>query len=115
MKMPMVKAKQRLAVLWFAGAGVVFLGVLVLSLRAAPALAPSAVWSWYLPTVMPTLSLIIGILVGDALGHSVKKKSADAFLFRLTWAISASYLSVVALTLLLTPFADMSLKEVLDT
>jgi hypothetical protein len=115
MNIQMANAKQRLAVLWFSSAGVLFVGVLVLSLKAAPALAPSAVWSWYLPTVMPTLSLIIGVLVSDALGRGVATKTADLFLFKLTWAISAAYLSIVLITLLLTPFVEMALKDILDT
>jgi len=59
-----------------------------------------------LPTIMPTLSLMIGVFVAEALSQVAAQKSRiNLFLYRLTFWISALYLIVVALTILLPPLA----------
>lgn len=102
-------AKKRLAAVWFPGAGLIFLVVLAASILPDGATA-SKLWTWFLPTVMPTLSLIVGVLVLDARGRIAAVQEVDAFLFRLAFGLSAFYLIIVALTLLLTPFS----AELLD-
>ena len=71
------------------------------------------VFGWFLPIVMPTLSLIIGILIMDAIGKGIKFKIVDRFLFRVAFALSTFYLILVALTILLQPFAEKQPIEVI--
>ena len=66
--MDMTASQQRLAILWFGASGVIF--ALVLSRLAFGGIPPDGsklVWTWLLPNVVPTLSLMIAVLVAEAL------------------------------------------------
>src|SRR5437773_2388168 len=65
------------------------------------------VFGWFLPTVMPTLSLVIGVLVMDATGRGTKITKPDAFLFKLAMGLSCVYLATVLLTIVLQPFSSV--------
>lgn len=92
MTLHMSKCKRKLAALWFTGAGVLFFILLLQSIFGRYGDKSSEAWSWFLPTIMPTLSLVIGVLVMDTLGEGIRALEVDAFLFRLTFGISAAYL-----------------------
>jgi hypothetical protein len=99
--------KRRLAAAWFVGAGVVFFVVLIQSMLGRYGEDVNEAWGWLLPTVMPTLSLIIGVLVFDAMRTEDPTRTIDKFLFRLTLGLSISYLSAVLLVIALQPFAKV--------
>lgn len=104
--MTMDKAKWTLASVWLGGAGLIFLILVVQSMRDYYGSRAEDAWSWYLPTVMPALSLIIGVLVADFKvdrGHPIE---ALRPMMRLGIGISLFYLSMVLLTLLIQPFVD---------
>ena len=63
--MTLTKSKWVFASIWLGGAGLVFLILVVQSLVGRYGSQSEAAWAWYLPTVMPTLSLIIGVLATD--------------------------------------------------
>lgn len=107
-KMLMTKAKRRLAVLWFASAGLLFLIMLVQTISDRYSGHAQEAWGWMFPTVLPNLSLIIGVLVMDNLGHGLAQKYTDAFLFQLAFGISAIYLLAVNLLILLQYFSPLS-------
>lgn len=98
--------KRVLATTWFSGAGVVFAIVLVQSLLGRYDDQVNQVWGWLLPTVMPNLSLIVGVLVFDATQRPRGKNKIDRFLFRLTAGVSTTYLIAVLLVIALQPFAS---------
>jgi hypothetical protein len=57
---------------------------------------------------MPTLSLIIAVLVLDQLGKGVQMpRTADRFLFRLSIGLSAFYLLLILLSILIQPFTPL--------
>ncbi len=62
------------------------------------------VWAWFLPTVMPTLSLIVGVLTLDLTGAGGTDKQIDRFIFQLAFGLSLVYLAFVLLTVLLYSF-----------
>jgi hypothetical protein len=102
----LTQAKNRLAALWFTACAAIFLVVVVQSILGRYGENANKAFAWLLPTIMPTLSLMIGVLVAEALGHiAVHKSRINLFLYRLTFWISALYLVVVALTILLPPLA----------
>ncbi|NUN14374.1 MAG: hypothetical protein HUU55_12155 [Myxococcales bacterium] len=105
---PMNVAKRRLATLWFVGSGLAFALVLVQSILGKYGEQTADAWSWLLPTIVPTLSLIVGVLVMDALKKGVKTRSISRFMVSLTMGLSIAYLSTVLLTLLLQPFAPIA-------
>jgi hypothetical protein len=110
----MSRCQRGLAGLWFVGGGILFLVLIVQSLLGRYADKTTDAWSWFLPTVMPTLSLIIGVLVAEALGRNPTVKSADRFLYRFTLALSAAYLIVVFLVFGLKPFTSVGPIELMN-
>lgn len=108
MNILMSTAKKRLAILWFFWFTIIFLLLLIQTLAGVyKDKEITEAWSWFLPTVMPTLSLMIGVLVSDALGMSKKVNYVDKFLYRLSFSLSLLYLVVVSLTILAQPFSEL--------
>lgn len=102
---PISDCKRRLAVVWFVGAGITFFTVMLQSLLGRYGAQVTQAWGWLLPTILPTLSLIIGVLVFDAVQQADEGRRIGAFLFRLTVFLSGGYLLAVLLVVLLQPFA----------
>jgi len=107
--MTLTKSKWVFASIWLGGAGLVFTILVVQSLVGRYGAQSQEAWAWYLPTVMPTLSLIIGVLVSD-----FRTAKADALplpvsargLLWLGIGLSVFYLLLVAVTILAQPFVQ---------
>jgi hypothetical protein len=104
--LPIAYCKRQLARIWFIGGGLVFFIVLVPSLIGRYGEEVTQAWGWALASVLPTLSLIIGQLVFDAVQGTQGARTIDRFLFRLTVALSSFYLLAVLLVILVEPFAN---------
>ncbi|MGH8615997.1 MAG: hypothetical protein ACREYF_29295 [Gammaproteobacteria bacterium] len=105
-RIPANTARRRLATVWFSGAGFLF-GILMLqSLLGRYGRSAEEVWNWFLPSVVPTLTLVVGVLVSDALGHSGEQGEVDRFIFRLALVLSVSYLLVLTLPIVIAPFSE---------
>lgn len=106
--MTMDSSKWVLAAIWLVGAGGIFLLLVVQSLLGHYEPATQEVWGWFLPTVMPTLSLIVGVLVADSRIVRGSDKPvpgpANNLFFRLGAGMSVLYLLLVALSVLIQPF-----------
>jgi hypothetical protein len=114
MQIPMEECKIKLATTWFVGSGFVFL-ILVLQTifgRFGDGEVSEA-WGWLLPSIMPTLSLILSVLVMDAQGTGTNKRTVDRFLFRLSFGLSLAYLIIVASVILLRYFAPYKPLELM--
>lgn len=118
--MTLTRSKWMFAGIWLGGGGLVFLILVVQSLVGRYGSQSEDAWAWYLPTVMPTLSLIIGVLVSDfrtaatasittattpntGTDAKVLPVSARGLLW-LGVALSVFYLLLVAVTILAQPF-----------
>jgi cytochrome bd-type quinol oxidase subunit 2 len=99
----MREAKRRLARLWFVAAGVLFLIVLGQTVGNAYSGNADKAWAWLLPTVVPTLSLIIGVMVAEAHQAGRTEAEVDGFIVSLAMALSWMYLLVVLATILVQP------------
>jgi hypothetical protein len=97
--------RKRLATLWFGAGGALSLLLIAQTILGRYGDKASDVWGWFLPTVMPTLSLVIGVVASRSRDSS---KPADAFVFGLAFAISLLYLASVSLVFLLQPFVKRS-------
>lgn len=106
MRIPSDQAKKRLAIVWFVGGGVLFLLVVVQSLLGHYGKLTEDFLAWFLPTIIPTLTLILGVLVSDALGQSETGGSVDSFIYRLALALSIFYLITISLIILVQPWTD---------
>lgn len=110
----MTVCKRRLAALWFIGAGIIFFLIFGQTALGKYGDKASEAWSWILPTIMPTLSLIVGVMVMDTLAKNVKQTNVDTFFFKLTFGVSAAYLLAVLLTLLIQPFSTLTAFELMS-
>jgi hypothetical protein len=110
----MLRCKRRLATVWFALSGVIFLLLVVQTVMGHYGSKATDAWGWFLPNVMPTLSLIVAVLVLDQMGKSVHTRTADRFLFRLAIGLSCAYLLLILLSILIQPFAPLPPLELMQ-
>lgn len=113
--------KSVLAIIWLAGSGIVFF--LMFAMTAAggfqvyidcdpnmescpPTDISRSAWEWYLPTILPTLSLIVSTFVVDATANRKSFTKANSTLYPITIGISIFYLTLIFLTISVTPFVE---------
>ena len=107
MDLPISYCKQRLGALWFIGSGVLFFVMVFQSIFGHYGGHVADAWGWFLPTTLPTLSLISAVFIFDAISPMLSK-TVDRFIYRLTFWLSAAYLATVAITIFAQPFAAIS-------
>lgn len=107
--------RWQLAKLWFSLSGTIFLILIIQSMFGKYQGKVQAVWSWALPTLMPTLALIITVLGASALGASRdgSRKVKRSFYIISLW-LSALYLLLIIVTLLVEPFTPFESLELLN-
>lgn len=96
------RAKWRLATLWFVLGALILVIVFVQTLFDKFGSRSDEVWNWLLPTVMPSLTLITGVIVADAhAGATARRVGRRYYYFAL--GISGFYLALVLSILVLEP------------
>jgi hypothetical protein len=113
MQVSMVKCKKRLAMLWLAWGGFLFFLLLFQTIFGRYQEKAGEAWSWMLPTIMPTLSLIITVWAVDALQQATPARVVDRFFFGLSFGLSSLYLLVVTLIIVLPIFVSSDAEEAL--
>ena len=106
MRIQVVEARKKLTKVWFIWSLFLLFILIFQSILGRYENKTDEAWAWLLPSLMPTLSLIVGVLVTDKLGKSVKQKTVDGFIFKLSFILSIVYLFMVTLTILLSPFVE---------
>lgn len=106
----MAMCKRRLLILWLGIGGASLLLLLVRTLVGAYAPDENTIWGWFLPNIVPTLSLMIGVIVMDDVRRRNQKADAEeapasGFLFMLSYWMSAVYLSLMLALILYEAFA----------
>jgi hypothetical protein len=96
--------RSRLATLWLGAAGAIILTLVIQSLRQVYGPSVQEVWGWILPTLMPTLGLIVTVLGYTALDRGITETVVRKSFFVLAFWLSASYLFLILLTILIQPF-----------
>ena len=99
------KCKRGLATLWLSIGLFLFLIMIVQSLGGKYGEKAEEAWKWFLPTLLPTLLLIVGVLVADATSASKTGRRVDRFVFQIAFGLSLLYLLLVAVTLFYQPFS----------
>jgi hypothetical protein len=110
-QIPTKACRRRLATLWFAAGLVLFIVLVLQSVFDYYSYFGDEVedvWSWFLPSIMPTLSLIISVLVLDITSGRDAEKKIDPFFFWLAFLLSAVYLVLVATPLFIQPFIQFT-------
>lgn len=108
MKVSLDRARKRIALLWFLLSGVSFLLVLALTVTGFYGSEFGWVWNWFLPTVVPSLSLVVGVLVAEAFRSDKRPQTVDKFLYRMAWWFSLAYLLLVLGMLLAQPVVTIT-------
>ena len=105
-------SRWKLTTIWFVGGGIVVLLLIVLSIFS-PRYGEDLemLWGWVLPTIVPTLSLIITVLRAGAVNPTRDTNRVSLPFHRLTMALSIVYLSILTLTILVEPFARYDLVQ----
>jgi hypothetical protein len=104
--MNMRGARQTLTVIWFAGAACLFVVLLIQSFSGHYGDKIQDAWGWYLPSVMPTLSLMATTWFSDA--DSTGANAVDPFTYRGAMVLSIAYLLVLMATIFASPFTTMT-------
>lgn len=97
-------ARWQLAKIWFGMAGPTLLLLIFQSVTGKYQDKVQSVWSWALPTIMPTLSLIIAALGVNALEAEVDKSQVRRPFYLAACWLSVIYLLMVLFTILIEPF-----------
>jgi len=104
---PLESARNSLAKIWFIGSGIVFLILMVQSILGKYESSLQEVWAWFVPTVLPTLALMLGVIGAGALMPDQDKRKVKQFFFSLSKYLSLFYLLILTLTILLEPFSNI--------
>src|ERR1700693_6160773 len=105
-KVTLEYARLTLAKVWFGGCAVLFCLLIVQSFGTVYESHRPEVWSWALPTVMPTLSLIVAVLRSGAFEEGADKlaaKSVKPEFFATAFWLSVCYLALIIGSILATP------------
>ena len=105
MRISKSKCRTALGALWFLAGGGLFLFFVTQTIVGRYQDKTNEAWAWFLPTIMPTLLLMIGAFAADAMNEQDEKATVKPFFFVLSLGISLLYLIAVALTILLQPYA----------
>jgi len=92
--------------LWLGGSGFSAIILVVASILRGRADAARETWSWFLPLVLPTIGLMLGVLGAAAMARQKEKYVRKSFADIAFW-MSATYLILVSLTILLEPFSPL--------
>ncbi len=104
--MTMPKAKKMLASVWYVGGGIMFVLVGAWTIGGKYSDIIEDIWSWFLPSVLPTLLLITGVFVADAQTSPRKSRMVQRFMIVLALCLSVFYLLAVATVLFSIPFSS---------
>jgi hypothetical protein len=97
--LPLDDARTSLSRIWFLASGLNFLILLIQSLFGKYGSDTQQVWSWFVPSVVPTLSLVITVLGAGATEKSKEKRFVKIQFFDVARWLSAAYLTVLFLTI----------------
>jgi len=98
------RVRSRLAALWLGLGITIFLIVVVQSLLGKFGDDTQNAWGWLLPTVMPTLGMIVTVLGYTALDQNFSNSVVRRSFFWVAFFLSGMYLVLVLITILIQPF-----------
>ena len=93
MRILVADTRKRLMSIWFTGSGLVFALLLVQTILGKYGDQARDAWGVILPTFVPTLFLLIGILIAEAVGNANDSDvivTSDRFFFRLMYVLPPS-------------------------
>lgn len=113
--MPLEMARWRLAAAWLVGAGAVFIVVVLQSVLGHYADSTRAAWEWLLPSLLPSLGVIVTTLGQAAHEVEADKGTVRRSFYRLALALSIVYVALIALIILIQPFVAANPGDTIET
>jgi hypothetical protein len=107
------KGQQSVAILWFCGGGLAMLILIAQSIAGTWGTWVSDAWSWLLPTILPTLTLIISTVVVEATQQRTSHTEVNSFAYYLCLGLSAFYLLCVVTILITVNFVQIKPLELM--
>jgi hypothetical protein len=98
--------------MWFLAGGILFIILFVQTLSGHYGKEADVAWAWFLPTVLPTLSVIVGVVVSESFGKAGKDGTIGRFPLRVTVALSILYLLAVTAVFLWDQANQLPLMKV---
>jgi hypothetical protein len=104
----MATCQRILAIVWFIPSAALFGIFVIQTILGRYGDQVGDAWNWLLPTIMPTLSLVIGALVTVELNRDQSRRTYSKFMLILTSCISVVYLASVSVVVLFQPISPRS-------
>ena len=98
--------RVRLATVWLGGGSAILFIVVLQSLLGHYGDQTQEAWGWLLPTIMPTLGMIISVLGYTALDPFRSTSVVRGAFFNVALALSVVYLTLVLMTILVQPLTN---------
>lgn len=98
------EARNKLAKIWFIGSALPFVILVIQSILGKYGENVQSAWTWFVPTVFPTLTLMISVIGAAAIKPKEDRIVRRNFL-KITVGVSFAYLAVLSLILFLQPFS----------
>lgn len=113
--MQITQGINRLAVLWFAGAGLLFIILFLQTVFGRYGERTADVWDWYASVLLPVITLIAGAFFYGRSRASTRTGAVSRTVYHITFGMSLVYLVVVNAAVLLSPFSPLPPLELLET
>jgi hypothetical protein len=110
---PLETVRVRLGRLWLIGALAITTIMVVQSLLGRYEKDVQEAWGWLLPTIMPTLGMIVAVLSYTALDRTLLNTSVRRSIYQITWWLSLVYMFFILLTILVQPFTSRQPVELM--
>ncbi len=107
------KGQQRIAILWFCGGGLAMIILIAQSIAGTWGTWVSDAWSWLLPTILPTLTLIVTTVVVESTQQRTSRTEVNSFAYYLCLGLSAFYLICVVTILIAVNFVQTKPLELM--
>jgi hypothetical protein len=108
-------AQKRIAILWFTMGGFLILMLITMILFGKFEDKSGEAWGWFLPTILPTFSLITCVFIHDFNNSAVKSMQIKRFYFYLSFFLSLSYIIVLYLIICSPLYSSNTILENMKT
>src|SRR5262245_27499159 len=108
---PLDDVRMRLARVWLVGGGGTFMILVVQSLLHVYGDLTQEAWGWFLPTLMPSMGMIVTVLTYTALDPLMTGSVVRKTFVSIAMGLSNLYLATVILTILIQAFASKTADE----
>lgn len=112
-RLPLTTCQRRLAFVWMLGSAVLFLLLIGQSLLGKYGDQTAKAWAWFLPIVLPTLTLIVSAVAYGA-KQGPTADTVDPFAYRLSQWLSVFYLLMVAVVPFSQPITGVPPIELMN-